>query len=437
MRAARVVLVGSLAVGLVLTGGVLITPKLAHRPAPAAAEQPADLAHAGPGQDLTGAIARSQQRLRRVPKDWTGWAELGLAYVQQARITADPSYYPKADQALARSLAIRPAGNAAALIGMGALGAARHDFAAAERYGRRATTTDPYSAAGYGVLGDALVELGRYDEAWRAIQRMVDLRPDTSSYARASYTWELRGDTARAEQALRLALEVAPTPADAGFSRYYLAELAFNRGDLDTATAQVDTGLRQAPDYLPLRAERAKLRAARGDTAGAIGDYRAVTARVPQPGYLLEYGDLLAATGDQAGARAQYALVDAEQRLSAAQGVDVDLELALFDADHGRPAQALSAAKATWAKRRSILAADALGWALHANGRDAEALGYARQAVRLGTRSALLRYHLGAIEAALGQRDAARRDLGTALALNPYFSVRHAPAARAALAGLS
>ena len=434
IRIATVVgVVAVVAAALLFAAGALLRPQVGTGAPPSAA---GPVARAGPGRDFAASVARAQQRLRDVPGDYVTWAELGLAYVQQARITADPSYYPKAQGAFEASRRVRRNDNALALVGLGALAAARHDFAGALAQGRRALAVDPYSAPAYGVVGDALVELGRYGEAYRAIQRMVDLRPDTSSYARASYTWELRGDLTRARQALELALEVAPSEDDAGFALYYLGELAWNAGDLTTAQARYDEGIRRAPDYLPLREGRAKVLAARGRTAEAVAVYRDLVTRIPQPAYVTEFGDLLAATGDRAGAEQQYALVRAEQQLLRAGGVDTDLELALFDADHGRAADALAAARKTYALRRGVFAEDALGWALHAAGRDAEALPHARAAQRLGTRSALLRYHLGAIELGLGHRAAARRDLTAALATNPYFSPRHAPAARAMLGRL-
>src|SRR4051794_1708490 len=55
-------------------------------------------AQLGTAPDVATAARRLQDRLRRLPKDHTAWAELGLAYVQQARLTADPTYYPKAEQ---------------------------------------------------------------------------------------------------------------------------------------------------------------------------------------------------------------------------------------------------------------------------------------------------------------------------------------------------
>jgi tetratricopeptide (TPR) repeat protein len=421
---------------LVVGAGALLVPRGgadAGKPATVGARSSLE---AGPGQDLTSAINAAQKRLRRLPEDWPTWAALGMAYIQQARITADPAYYPRAEGALQRSLAVHPKENALALTGMGALAAARHDFATALRYGQQAVAADQYHADAHGVVGDALIELGRYPEAYQAIQRMIDLRPDTGSYTRASYAWELRGDLNQARDALQEALSFAPSRDDAGYALYYLGELAFNVGDLKTAEARYDEGLRRAPNYLPLRTGRAKVRAAQGRTADAVADYRSVVNRLPQPGYVTELGDLLDATGDKAGAEQQFALVRAEQKLLAQNGVDVDLELALFDADHGAAPNALTVAQKAYAKRKSIFVADALAWALHANGRNAEALPHAREAVRLGTRNAQLYYHLGMIEAALGQRDAARKDLALALAINPHFSLRHAPTATSTLASL-
>jgi tetratricopeptide (TPR) repeat protein len=436
----------ALAAAAVLAGAALLTPSGPDRSAGTGTRYGSpgllstgrlDGVPAGSPAAVATGIATAQRRLARLPGDWATWAELGVAYVQQARLTADPSYYPKAEGAVRRSFEVQPSGNFLGLIGRGALAAARHDFPAALRAGQQAAAIDPYSAAAQGVITDALIELGRYPEAWVAVQRMVDLRPDTGSLARGSYAAELRGDVVRARQLLTDALQLAPSPVDAGFSCYYLGELAANGGDLVAAAGWYDEGLRRAPEYLPLLSGRARVAAGQGRYAAAVADYRTLVARQPQPGYLVEYGDLLAAHGDRAGAAAQYAVVRAEEQLLAAQGVNVDLELALFDADHGAPDRALAEARAEYAGRRSVAVEDALAWALHVNGRDTEALPHARAAVRLGTRSALFRYHLGMVEAALGDGGGARRDLAAALRLNPNFSPLHAPRAQATLRRLA
>lgn len=149
--------------------------------------------------------------------------------------------------------------------------------------------------------------------------------------------------------------------------------------------------------------------------------------------YLVQYGEYLQSLGRPADARAQYALVATEQRLLAANGAGDDLAVAQLAADQGDPVTAVRAARAEWGRRHSVLVADALGWALHAAGRDAEALPYARAANRLGWRNATFLYHLGTVEAALGRTADARARLTLALRTNPHFSPVHAPLARAAL----
>jgi len=413
---------GLLAAGLAL--GFVIVAGIAFGHGDRVSAQPAQMLRhpgtgAGPqpglaasGDALSAAISAAQLQLKANDKDWQTWANLGAAYVEQGRVTVDPSYYPKAEGALHRSLELNPDGNFAAEIGLGALANARHEFA------------------------DAETQLGDYPAATAAVQRMLDLKPGIDSFSRASYDREIHGDSAGAVSALQDALDSAFTPADTAFCRYYLGELAFNSGNLAEAARQYDAGIAADPGYGPPLEGKAKVEAARGDTAGAIRDYTAVVNRVPQPQYVLELGDLEASLGHQDAAQEQYRLLAAEQRLFDANGVVDDLTAAQFAADHGDPAGALRHAEAEWGRRHSVLVADALAWALHVNGRDAEALGYARQATALGEKNAVFLFHRGMIERSLGQRDEARRDLSDALSINPYFSVLQAPVARAALAGL-
>ncbi|EFL42189.1 secreted protein [Streptomyces griseoflavus Tu4000] len=136
---------------------------------------------------------------------------------------------------------------------------------------------------------------------------------------------------------------------------------------------------------------------------------------------------------NRARARDQYALVDAWTALARAGGVDAGLDTALAAADHGDAGAALRAARAEWDRRHSVHTADALAWALHVNGRDEEALPYARRAPATGYRNAAFLYHRGVIEKAAGRDGAARDSLTAALELNPGFSPTGARTARAAL----
>jgi tetratricopeptide (TPR) repeat protein len=385
---------------------------------------------------LDGEIASLQQRLREIPDDWRGFAQLGLAYVAQARVTADPSWYPKAEGVLRRSLRLQPDENVDGALGIGALDLARHDFAAALREGRRASDLNPYSADAYGVVGDALLELGRYDRAFEAFQTMVDTRPDLASYARVAYARELVGDVPGAERAMRMAFDAAGTPSDSAWTAYQLGELAFGSGDVDSARGWYARGLDLDPAYVPNLAGLAKVAWARGDDELAIARFTEVVARYPSAEFVGALADLYRAMGKPALADRQEAVVAAMQDLATANGVNVDLELALFDADHGDPEGALAAARAEWARRQSVHVADAYAWALYANGRYQRASTFAERALALGTRSALFLFHAGMIRLELGDEVGARRYLSDAVATNPNFSILHAADAARVLARL-
>ncbi len=385
---------------------------------------------------LGDAIAVAQQRLERLPGDYRTWAELGSTYVEQARATADPSYYPKAEGALQESLALRPDGNDTALTGMGALANARHDFLAAADLARQALAVNSYSARAYGVLSDALIQLGDYPGATAAVEDMLALRPGIASFTRASYDFELHGDIANARSALEQALPFALDPGTEAFIIYYLGQLAFTTGDLDEAEAQFAVGLEKAPSDPLLILGQARVDAAQGDVEAAIRGFQNGVNRRPLPEYFIEYGQYLESLGRMEEAQQQFAVVETVRALFRANGVFDDLSTALFAADHGDPETAVSAAQAEYERRQNIDSADAMAWALYSAGRYAEALTYAVQATSIGGTIAPFVYHRGMIELALGLRTEARASLTLALETNPYFSPLHQDDAEQALAAL-
>jgi tetratricopeptide (TPR) repeat protein len=389
------------------------------------------------GASLVQTIAGLQSRLQAEPTDWKSFAALGLAYVQEARVTADPGYYSKAEGVLRRSLRLNGNENFDALTGLGALSLARHQFGGALDWGRRARDLNPYNANIRGVIGDALIELGRYPQAFRAFQEMVDLRPDLGSYARVSYARELQGDVGGAIRAMLLAVQAAGTSDDAAWSRYQLGELFFNSGRLAQAANSYKAARELSPSFVPPQAGLAKVAWARGQASEAIRRYSVVVERYPLPEYVIALGDLFERQGDEALARRQFSLARAEEDLFRAAGVNVDLELALFDADHGKLRAALRTARTEWHRRQSIHVADALAWALYRNGHPTTGLRFERRALALGTRSALFHFHAGMIELALGNRDGARRHLREAFDINPNFSIRYSPLLRRTLRTLA
>jgi tetratricopeptide (TPR) repeat protein len=392
-------------------------------------------AMAGPGDPRT--IARLQERLRRNPNDADAAASLGLALLQRARETGDPSLYGQAEQALQHALEREP-NHIEALIGQGALALARHQFAAALSWGERAATAAPRLAAVYGVLTDAYVELGRYDEAAAAAQRMVDIRPGIDSYSRVAYLRELHGDTPGAITAMELAVEAgAPGAENTAWARVQLGNLLLSQGHVTAAEAVYAEALAERPGYPHGEVGLARAAAARGRLDLAAQGYEAALERLPLPELAIGLAAIYEAQGRADEAAAQRGLVRAMQLLSAGAGVDVDMELALFDADHGDdPAGAVARARTAYARRPSLYAADALAWALHRAGQHDEAARYSAEALRLGTRDPALRLRAGLIAVAAGDAAAAREHLTIAVAGAPALTPPQAEAARRALAML-
>ena len=282
------------------------------------------------------------------------------------------------------------------------------------------------------MIGDALVELGRYPEAFHEFDVMNKLRPDLSSYSRVSYGRELRGNTAGAIGAMKLAVDAATGAKEpTAWTHVQLGKLYFNHGRYALALKEARIANFTFPEYAYGLDAEAQAEAALGHTARAIAFERDAVDLIPLPQYVALLGDLYRAAGHPVLARQQYTLIGAIERLLRANGVKTDLEIALFDVDHGIAMRhALSLARIGRHDRPSIDGDDVLGWALARNGQCAAALPYSKAALRLGTQDALKFFHRGMIERCLGHTAAARAWFGRALALNPHFSVLWAPVAQ-------
>lgn len=413
-----------------LLGGVLRgagSPRAAVAPAVGADRLGADFA----APNTAAYVVQLQDLLRTRPDDVHGLGLLGLAYEQRARETGDPAYYTKADGVLHRALAFAP-DDLTATGALGSLALSRHRFRDALALGLRAQRLSPTTARTYGVIGDALVELGRYDRAFAAFDTFARLRPGLSAYARVSYARELKGNYRGALSAMKLALDSAVGEREAlAWTHVQLGKLYWAHGRVAAATDEDRAALAVFPGYPSALDALAIAVFARGRTDAALSlEQRAVDA-IPLPQYVANLRDLLQRAGRVGEAHRQDALIGAIHRLLAANGVRTDLETALFDVDHGISlGHALDLARRAHSDRPSIDGDDVLAWALARNGRCADARRWSQHALRLGTRDALKFFHRGAIERCLGHGASSRAWLRRALALNPNFSLLWGPVAR-------
>jgi len=381
-------------------------------------------------------VAALQAAVRNAPDGKRPLAQLGLAYLQRARETGDPAFYSRAEGVLRHALRI-DSRNATAVTGLGTLALARHDFRAALPLAERARRLEPDAVAPFPVLVDALVELGRYDAAAGALQEFIDRKPSLPSYARVSYFRELHGDLDGAAEAMRLAVSAGGgSPENVAYVRALLGNLEFVRGRLARARQAYEASLAVLPDHAPAQAGLARVDAAAGRLAPAIRRLRALVDRLPLPEYVVALGETELAAGRRRAARDDFDLVRVQQRLLAGQGVNTDVELALFEADHGSAERGVSLAGRAWDSAPSVRSADALAWALTRAGRPAEGLRFARRALKLGWRDPLVLYHAGITARDAGRTAEARRLLRRSLARNPRFSALYGPRAQRALRGL-
>ena len=262
------------------------------------------------------------------------------------------------------------------------------------------------------MVVDALIELGRYEDASDAVDRLVEQSADLTSLARLSYVRELHGDLPGALEAMQAAA-TSPglAPENTAFALALVGQLEQQDGQPDAARDAYDAALRLIPQHAPSIAGLGRLAIAAGDLSAAQAQFERAIEILPLPEYVIALGETLEAAGNAMDARKQYDLARAQIALLQAEGVVVDLDLALFEADHGDAATALMLAEAAYRATPTVRAADALGWALHRAGRDDEAWERTQEALRLGSRDPRFAYHAGAIALARGDEVTARGHL--------------------------
>ena len=371
------------------------------------------------------AIGDAQARLRRNDEDGQAKLDLARAFLQKAREVADPTYYAKAEGLLADAAKLRP-DDPAVLFAQGALALARHSFEEAFDVGQRALRAAPGSAAALGIVVDAANELGRYDEALEATQAMVDARPDLASLSRVSYARELRGDLDGAALAMSQAVGAATKGGEnLAYTQVQLGNLLLTSGDLDGAEAQYAAADQAFPGFAAAKGGRARALLARGDVAGAAAVWGELVRVQPLLEYAVAHGDALAAGGRPDEAARAYELVEAIAKLYRANGANVDMEMALVDADLAPGDDAVKRARKVVERQPSVFAHDVLAWNLYRAGEVDEAWSEARAALALGTKDPQVRLHAAVIALARGDRAAATEHLGVVLDTNPRFSARH------------
>ena len=365
------------------------------------------------------AVKDAESRIARNPADTAATKSLVGALLQKVREEADPSLYLRIDQKLTSLGGVRSTDPEVLLL-EGTLLLARHQFNEALALGKRVSAALPDNASAYGILVDAFNELGRYDDALATTQRMVDVRPGVASFARVSYARELRGDMAGALEAMQQAVIASQGRGEnAAYVQTLLGNLFLAQGNFADASASYSDALRFFPGFGPARAGQAGVLSACGLPVEAARIMGAIIETQPVLQYAMAQADYFRSGGMTKEAAESLQLVDAIAQLQRANGVDIDLEMAVYEANR-RPSLALLAStRRAVAKRPSVTGFDSLAWVLYRVGKTSEAASAISRVAQLGDRDPVIRFHAAVIFLAAGAKTAARENLDIVLSGNP------------------
>lgn len=374
----------------------------------------------------------AQKMIEKNPNSPNGYNSLAVAYIHSARETGDFSLNSKAETAVGRALEIEPENPVSRKLKI-SLMLTFHRFAEALEAAKQLQPKSPQDAFFYGALTDANVELGNYEEAVDAVQKMVDLHPNMESYARVSYVRSLYGDPKGAIEAMRTAAKIAD-PMDKEPQAWCLVHLGdelFKIGNYNEAEKQYDIALNIFPNYHFALTGKGHARAAAGDYENAVKFFTAAQEKIPLTLTVIALGDVYSKTGRAEEAKKQYDLAEfIEQKFG-----NIDQRtLALLWADHDTKLdEALEVAQREHENRKDIFTADIYAWCLYKKGQFQAAKTAITEAMRLKTKDARIFYHAGMIEKALDNAKEAKRLLQTALQTNPSFDILQTENAKSAL----
>lgn len=412
--------------------GPLTRPGGAEVADPALLPVPGDVAPLAGGSSAAGAtvdgrlpiadrLAFWAGRVEATPDDFLSLVQLALVKADAARLTGDLDGYERALGDIDRSLAIVPA-YPPTIRARASIRYALHDFAGALADARAVLAAAPDDPTALAVSGDALIELGRPDEAATAYERLAGLAPGPWLDVRLARLASTTGDSYRALSLARKAFSIAPSldPGEVAFYAYAVGEYGRLAGDADAARAGFKTALSERPTDVAALLGLARIDAFDGRAAEAIAGLRTASDIVPQPETLALLGDLLEATGDTGAAGAAYETVRFIGELGSIQSAVYDRALIRFELDHhGASAETLDAARASLAARPDVAGHDLVAWGLYRLGRFDEAAAVILEARALGADDARLRFHDGAIAVARGDRSGGIALLQDALAEGP------------------
>lgn len=347
------------------------------------------------------------------------WILLGRAWARKARRTKDPGYWLNVDACakvvFEREPKHRLARHLAAMVQL-----EQHAFADAKDAAERLLLEDSDDLEALGLKSDAALELGQFDTALQAAQKMVDIKPNLASYARAAHLRWLQGDSNAAKSIYRAAFD-ARDPKDPEPYAWTLTEAAlifWHEGDIDGADKGFDKALEAFSDEPSALLGKAKVALAKGNAKQAVEfAHRALVISETAEAYWI-MSDAKTLAGDTKGADEA-----AEKLVSIGQKSDKRTLAAYWATKNTHVDKALKLAKEEATIRQDIHTRDVLAWVYYRKGDFGAARKESDAALEHGTKEPMMLYHAGAIRLAQGDKKEGEKLIREALKMNPHFEM--------------
>lgn len=376
--------------------------------------------------NLQKAVEFYRTEIRLNPDLIKNYVELAQLYIQEARITGrHHEYVAKADELLEESLRRSPE-NVEATMTKASLLLTKHRFEEAKKLAEFATKRNAYSAFAWGALSDAEKELGNYNEAVQACDKMLSLRPDLRSYSRAAHLREIHGDLPAARTAMKLACDAGVTGQEnRAWALYQFANLFLKEGKLDTAEYIYNGILEERPKYPYALAGLADVHSAKGEFDEAIQLLLRAYDLTPEHTFMEKLVNVYRAAGQTKKSEILAESVLEAFKQHEEQGWNVNLEYALFCANHDlQLGEALRRIEQEIKIRpNNVDVQEAHAWLLYKLGRADDAMAAIEKPLQMNRSNAMLFYRAGLIAQKTGDFDKAKNYIETALKMNPYLPI--------------
>ena len=238
-----------------------------------------------------------RQSIQNNSADLEAYLNLAQLFVKEARVTGEHGhYYPGALQMVDEILKQNPENTDLrfrALTTKAGVQLSLHEFDQALATGREAIKLNPTNAQIHGVLVDAHVELGQYDQAVAIADKMMSIKPDLRSYSRVSYLREIHGDVEGAIEAMHMAVKAGfPGYEETAWSMLTLGDLYKTYGDYDKAKSVYSAILIDRPDYPFAIAALADIYYLEGDLKNAERKLNEAIQIIPEVGYYVQIAQI-------------------------------------------------------------------------------------------------------------------------------------------------